>query len=107
LGFNKQQTASRFDRLPTGIITATLLPVIIYFLLYFSKLQSIGSTLFSSNLMISNLLPVLLSHCIIPDLIAFFIFNSFNWLKAAKGVLITTVILTAGVFAIKLIFRII
>jgi Mn2+/Fe2+ NRAMP family transporter len=96
----------RFDTVLTGVISGLILPVIIYFILYFTKIQDISSTLFSNHLVISNLIPVILSHCVLPNLILFFIFNGTDWMRAAKGIVIVTVVMTAIIFLLKLAFSI-
>lgn len=96
----------RLNCLATGIISGLILPCIVYFIVYFSKMEEVRYTIFSNHLVISNIIPVIISHCILPDLILFFIFNGLNWMQAAKGVLGTTVVLTLVIFAIKLIFSI-
>jgi hypothetical protein len=97
----------KYDTLLTGILSGVILPVIVYFVLYFSKVQDIRFTLFSHHLVIGNIIPIIISHCVLPNLLLFFVFNGLDWLKAAKGVLGTTVVLTLIIFAIKLIFSII
>ena len=102
--FNKLK---RYDTLAAGIISGILLPVIVYFILYYSKIQDVRLTLFSHHLVIGNIIPVIISHCVLPNLILFFIFNGLNWMNSAKGLLVSTVVITLGIFAIKLIFSII
>lgn len=94
----------KFDTLATGIISGFVLPVIVYFILYYAKLQDVRFTLFSHHLVIANIIPVIISHCILPNLLLFFAFNSLNWMQASKGILGTTVGLTVAIFAIKLIY---
>jgi hypothetical protein len=96
----------KLNCLATGIISGLILPCMVYFVIYFSKIEEVCYTIFSNHLVISNIIPVIISHCILPDLILFFIFNGLNWMQAAKGVLGTTVVLTLVIFAIKLIFSI-
>jgi hypothetical protein len=96
-----------FNTLLTGIIAGITVPVIIYFILYFSDVRDIRFTLFSNSLVIGNIIPIIISHCVIPNLVLFFIFNSLDWIEAAKGILGTTVVLTVIIFLIKLIFSII
>jgi hypothetical protein len=94
----------KFDTLATGILSAMVLPVIVYFILYYAKIQDVRFTLFSHHLVIANIIPVIISHCILPNLLLFFAFNGLNWIQASKGVLGTTVVLTIAIFAIKLIY---
>lgn len=101
---NKISRLKKFDTLTTGIISGILLPVIVYFILYYAKIQDVRFTLFSHRLVVANIIPVIISHCILPNLLLFFAFNGLNWLQASKGVLGTTVVLTIAIFAIKLIY---
>ncbi|MBN2611074.1 MAG: hypothetical protein JXB00_05920 [Bacteroidales bacterium] len=54
-----------------------------------------------------TLLPLVLSWCILPNLLLFFIFNWTDWLKAAKGVLASTVVITLMLFGLKVIYSLI
>jgi hypothetical protein len=102
-----KSTLQKFDTLTTGIVAGIVLPMVVYFLLYFAKIQDIHTTLFSNRLLIGNIIPIIISHCVLPNLVFFFIFNALNWIQAAKGVLGTTVVLTLLIFAIKLFFTLI
>lgn len=97
----------KLNTLVTGITCGIILPVMVYFIMYYAKIQDVSFILFSNNLVIGNIIPVIISHCILPNLLLFFIFNGVNWMQASKGVLGTTVVLTVLVFAIKLIFSVI
>jgi hypothetical protein len=103
----KDLNLHKLNTIATGIISAIVLPIIVYFIMYYSKLQDVRFTILSNNLVIGNIIPVLLSHCVLPNLIVFFIFNGLNWTQAMKGLLGTTVALTVLIFAIKLLFSII
>lgn len=100
----KSPRLKKFDTLTTGIISGLMLPAIVYFILYYTKIQDVRFTIFSHHLVIANIIPVIISHCILPNLLLFFAFNALNWLQASKGVLGTTVVLTIAIFAIKLIY---
>jgi hypothetical protein len=97
----------KLNTLTTGIVSGIILPVIVYFIMYYAKIQDVRFTLFSNNLIIGNIIPVIISHCVLPNLLLFFAFNGLNWMQASKGVLGTTVVMTILMFAIKLIFSII
>ena len=97
---------NRFNTLLTGIVTGIVLPVIVYFIVYYAVIKDIGSTLVSNRQVAGNILPVIISHCVIPDLILFMIFNRIDWLQAAKGVLGATVFMTLSLFGLKLILHV-
>jgi hypothetical protein len=94
----------KFDTLATGIILGLVLPVIVYFILYYAQIQEAHFTIFSHHLVIANIIPVIISHCILPNLLLFLAFNGLDWMQASKGVLGITVVLTIAIFAIKLIY---
>lgn len=97
----------KLNTLATGIISGIALPVLVYFIMYYAKVQDVSFTLFSNHLVIGNIIPVIISHCILPNLLLFFIFIGLNWMQASKGLLGTTVVLTILIFTIKLIFSVI
>ena len=96
----------KFNNIFTGIIAGMVVPILVYLILYSSKIQDVRFTLFSNHLVIGNIIPVIISHCILPNLVLFFVFIGLNWMQAAKGVLGTTVVLTILIFIIKLIFSV-
>jgi hypothetical protein len=93
----------KFDSVGLGIILGIFLPGIIYLVFYYVKVNDVRYTLFSDYTLLSSILPLLLSHCVLPNIILFFIFNSLDKMLSAKGVVIATVIMAVGVFGVKLI----
>lgn len=94
----------KLNNLLFGIVAGALLPVVIFFTLYFTRFYSIRAIEFPVKMILGELLPLVLSWCVIPDLLLFFIFNWADWLKAAKGVLISSVAITVVLFGLKFIF---
>lgn len=94
---------ARLNTLLTGVVSGMVLPVLIYFIVYYAAVRDIGSTLWSNRQIAGNVFPIIISHCVIPDLILFMIFNWLDWLQAAKGVLASTVFMTLFLFGLKLI----
>ena len=93
----------KFNTIGFGILAGILLPVIVYLVLYFSRVNNVRDILFSDYTLLSSILPVLISHCILPNFILFFILNSMDRMLSAKGVVISTVILAVGIFVTKII----
>ena len=93
----------KLDSVGVGIIAGMVLPVLVYMILYFTKVMDIRHVLFSDYSILSAILPLLISHCILPNVILFFICNALDKMLTAKGVVIATLIMTVGVFTIKLI----
>ena len=87
----------------TGVIAGIILPGILFFALYFSKFSSIEFIEFPRQMILGKLLPVVLSWCVLPNLLLFFIFSWIDWLHAAKGILASTVVITVLLFALRFI----
>ena len=102
-----KKRSERFNTLLTGIVLGMALPVLVYFIVYFTTIRDIKSVLFSNIRIVGNIIPIILSHCILPNLVLFFVFIAINWLHAAKGVLTSAVVLTLVLFGLKLILTLI
>lgn len=79
-----------------GIIIGILLPAGLYFIFIMPKMNNysfIGATYFREFL--AEILPMLLSRCIFPNALLFFILIWRNQTQIAKGLLISSGILTA------------
>jgi len=90
------------DNVTSGIIAGIILPVIVYMAVYFSKIRTISETLFSSSVLMGNIIPLIISHCLLPNMLFFFLLLKMNMETAAKGVLAATLSITVLLFAIKL-----
>ena len=78
---------------------------IIFIFMYYTKFNDLDILIFPRQMLMGKLLPLVLSWCILPNLLVFFILSWINYLKAAKGVLIATAILTIMLFGMKIIFH--
>ena len=87
------------------MISAIVLPGIIFIMLYYTKFNNLDVLIFPKRMLMGNLIPLVISWCVLPDLLLFFIFSWINYLKSAKGVLIATVVLTIMLFGMKIIFH--
>ncbi len=94
----------RINTLATGIITGIIIPFIFYLIVFYSKFHNLRLPGFHREIYLGRLLPLIISRCILPNLVLFFIFNMLNWHKATKGVFISTLAITVLLFALKLIF---
>ena len=92
----------KFNTLLTGVVAGLLLPVLVYFVIYYAAVRGIGPVLFSNRQIAGSIVPIIISHCIIPNLVLFMVFIGINWLQAAKGVLGSAVALTVLLFTLKL-----
>jgi hypothetical protein len=91
----------KIDNFWIGLLLGLALPAILYPILRpldpsnFSFIQTFGA------IDIIKLLPMLLSRCIFPNALLFFIFIWSEYDKAAKGVLYITIFLTGALMLIQ------
>ena len=84
----------------TGLIAGLLVPVITLVIVYFYTFHYYSVHEFVYFLKTMQVVSKLLSLCVIPNLLAFFIFIWLDYLNSARGVLAATFISAALVFII-------
>jgi hypothetical protein len=94
----------KLNSLVSGILIGLIVPVLFYMIFYYTKFKNLDFISYYKTIYLGRLLPLLISRCVLPNLLLFFIFNWLNWQKAAKGIFISTLGLTVLLFALKLIF---
>ncbi len=91
----------KFNTLITGLIIGVVLPSLLY---YFFVLPTMRHYTFLGTLygqLVIKMLPVFLSRCIFPNALLFFLLLWGNQVNVAKGVLISTVVMTAVLLVIN------
>jgi len=86
----------------TGFGGGLLLPVIIFFAVYVFTGAEMSLDAYTGKILSGNILSHVISLCVFPNVILFLVFNHFDRLRSARGVLGVTIIWALGVFAIKL-----
>jgi hypothetical protein len=95
---------NKFNNLSSGLIVGTLLPAVLYYFLIMPKMRHFSFIGNYYGEMILKMLPLFLSRCIFPNALLFFALLWLNLVHAAKGVLISTAVLTAVLLLISYIF---
>ena len=94
----------RFDSTKLGILAGFGLPIIILAITFLVKGYAFGIIPFVKGLVAYGALTKMLSLCVYPNLIPFFIFIWTNRLQSARGVLGATIIIAIIVFVLQIIF---
>ena len=94
----------RYDKLWIGIVLGLILPAIFFYLTNPLDANKYGAMREEFNKALLKLLPILLSRCIFPNALLFFLLLWSNFENTAKGVLYTTVGLTGILILIQIIF---
>lgn len=79
---------------PVGLITGVMLPVVAVAVFYVWNLDKFGNwDGFMRFVSTRDILPKIMSLSVLPNLAAFFIFLRLNQFNAARGVLLSTIII--------------
>lgn len=85
----------KLDNFILGLAIGALLPVLLYFIFVFPKMNHYSFMVGYYRDIIVKFLPIFLSRCIFPNALIFFFFTWKDHLKIAKGILYSTAVLTA------------
>ncbi len=89
----------KLDTMLAGILVGLIIPAIFYFIFIHPKLSRYSFLDEYYAKMLVKLLPILLSRCIFPNALVFFLLLWRNQTNIARGILIITAVLT-GVLVI-------
>ncbi len=95
---------SKFDSLPLGLILGIIAPIITMLIVYFLKFDLYKVDELLNYLVAKQVFTKIVSLCVIPNLVLFFIFIRKNYLYSARGVLMATILFAAFVFITKFAF---
>jgi len=92
----------RYDQTLSGVISGIILPLIAFTVFYLTTAKGLTPGEYIHRISILGNFPQILSVSVFSNIIIFLIFNRFDMLRAAKGVLGVTIIWAFIVFGIKL-----
>ncbi len=95
-------TPEKLDKIITGIICGTILPLIVALIVFLFARGNPPFGLWIERITQANVATHIVSLSVFPNLFVFLIFNYFDMLKASKGVLAVTIVWVVIVFCIKL-----
>lgn len=93
----------RFDRMLSGWLIGTILPLIIFLITYQVKYSETEFLIYVKNLWHIKVFMKILSVCVFPNLALFFLFYRIKYDMAARGVIMATFIYAFLVLIAKLI----
>jgi hypothetical protein len=85
----------KIDNFLLGLVTGVILPALLYMLFVYPKMSHYSFIEGYYGDILIKFLPIFLSRCIFPNALLFFFFTWKDKLKVAKGILISTAVLTA------------
>lgn len=94
---------NRFDRILTGWLIGTIVPLIIFLITYQVKYSEFEFTVYLKNLWHMKIFLKILSLCVFPNLGFFLLFYRQKYDMAARGVILATFIYAILVLIAKMI----
>ncbi len=93
----------RYNRLVTGVILGMLVPLAGLLVYYFVRKTDLPFSEFIRVYFNLGMLTHIISLSVLPNLLLFFAFIRSNWLYAARGVLLSTILFAISVAVIRFI----
>jgi hypothetical protein len=93
----------RSNNIWLGTISGIIVPVIIYIIVNELRRPDLSLGAFTNALYTYNALPKLISLCLLPNLILFFIFLKTDKLDSAKGVILSLFVYAIPILILKFI----
>ena len=81
---------NRFDRILTGWLLGTIVPLIVFFITYKLKYSEMEFSVYLRNIWNMKIFLKILSLCVFPNLAFFLLFYRIKYDMAARGVIMAT-----------------
>ena len=91
----------KFDKVITGLIIGLIFPLIVGFGIYLFSSGEMSLVSYLTRISETRIITHSMTLCVFPNIFIFLIFNRFDMLRAARGMLAITIVWAAGVFAVK------
>jgi hypothetical protein len=91
----------KYDKIIWGLISGFLFPIVIGLIIFAFTGHGQSLTSYLHRISYANIVTHAITLCVFPNVFIFLIFNRFDMLHAARGVLAVTIFFAVIVFAIK------
>jgi len=98
-----ERKRNRFDRIHTGWLLGTVVPLIIFLITYLVKFSDYEFSVYLNNLWHMRVFFKIISLCVFPNLAFFMLFYRMKYDMAARGIIMATFMYAFVVLFAKLI----
>lgn len=95
--------AEKYDKIITGVISGAFFPVVVGLIVFAFTAHGKTLSTYLERISQAGITIHAITLCVFPNVIIFLLFNNFDMLRAAKGVLGMTILFAIVVFVLKLI----
>jgi hypothetical protein len=93
----------KYDKMPAGLISGFVLPLITGLVIFLFSAHGRTLSQYLERIVDANIMTHAITLCVFPNVAIFLLFNRYDMLKAARGVLAMTIVWAISVFIIKFI----
>lgn len=100
-GEKSQQKFLKWDKLYIGAIPGFIVPLIVFFLTYLIRFNRYAFAEFIDILLFGKMILGFISLCVIANLILFYLFLNKKLYRAARGVILATLIYAIIIYLVR------
>jgi hypothetical protein len=93
----------RYDKMYAGLLSGLILPLITALVIYAFTAHGRSIVTYLERIADGNIITHAITLCVFPNVAIFLLFNRYDMLRAARGVLAITIVWAISVFIIKFI----
>lgn len=90
------------NRMSTGMLTGLVLPVLVFLVVFLFLRNEQNLPEYITRIVKRDVISSFISMCVFPNVFAFLLYNRFDKIYSARGVLGITIIWAIAVFMIKM-----
>ena len=91
----------KLDRVITGLISGVVIPIIVGLVIYLFSAGGMSLGSYLVRIKETDIITHSITLCVFQNIFIFLIFNRFDMLRAARGMLAITIVWAVIVFAVK------
>lgn len=95
-------TSEKYDKILTGVLSGIILPFTVAVFIFLFAKEDPSPAQWIKRISLAGVWTHIISLCVFPNVVIFFIFNHFDMLRASRGVLGITIVWALVVLLVKL-----
>ena len=95
----------KYDNIVSGVVSGFIFPIIIGLIVFVFTAHGMSLISYLERIKGANIVTHAITLCVFPNVLIFLLFNRFDMLHAARGVLAATIVWALIVFAFKFLIR--
>jgi hypothetical protein len=94
--------SAKYDKIASGVASGIILPLLVALFVFLFSKGDPGLTEWLRKISLAGVETQIITLCVFPNVLIFFLFNYLDMLRASRGVLGITIVWAVIVFIVKL-----